>query len=198
MLSRGKCNPLPDAPVDLDSMRQLWAAVVLRAIDDLSSGQRSHRDSARWFLTDPDSHYRAVMRAIGLDCADAPAKLRPYLEGRQRLPGYKMHEATRRPTPQRMSLPVDIRTVRRARRIVSRVCARHGLPEEILRTDRRPLMVQIRKEIAERVFLHHPMRPVAGMRAITHGELARMIGMHRNGVDCFVRILKKEAQQCQC
>jgi hypothetical protein len=190
--SREKCSPLPEFQPDLEPMRQLWAAVILRAIDDLRSSNRTHRDSAVWFLTSPESPCDGLMEAIGLDYDLMRENLQPYLDGRKRLPAYKLHEATRRPEKRRMVLPLDIRTVQRAQRIVGKVCAERGVPADLLRSDRRPSVSSVRKEIVRRVFVQRPMRPAKGMRGITHGELARMIGLRGGTVGWFVNILRGE------
>jgi hypothetical protein len=190
--SREKCSPLPEFQPDLEPMRQLWAAVILRAIDDLRSANHVHRRSAIWFLTSPESPCDGLMEAIGLDYDLMRENLQPYLDGRKRLPAYKLHEATRRPEKRRMVLPLDIRTVQRAQRIVGKVCAERGVPADLLRSDRRPSVSSVRKEIVRRVFVQRPMRPAKGMRGITHGELARMIGLRGGTVGWFVNILRGE------
>lgn len=190
--SREKCSPLPEFQPDLEPMRQLLAAVILRAIDDLRSANHVHRRSAIWFLTSPESPCDGLMEAIGLDYDLMRENLQPYLDGRKRLPAYKLHEATRRPEKRRMVLPLDIRTVQRAQRIVGKVCAERGVPADLLRSDRRPSVSSVRKEIVRRVFVQRPMRPAKGMRGITHGELARMIGLRGGTVGWFVNILRGE------
>jgi hypothetical protein len=92
-----------------------------------------------------------------------------------------------------MALPLDIRTVRRAQRIVEQVCAERGVPAAMLRQDRTARFSSVRKEIVRRVFVQRPMRPANGMRGITHGELARMIGLRAGTVGWFVNILRGEA-----
>jgi hypothetical protein len=193
MMAREKCSPLPEYQPDLEPMRQLCAAVILRAIDDLRSSNRTHRDSAVWFLTSPESPCDGLMEQMGLDYDLMREHLQPYLDGEKRRPKYKIHEATRRPDQRRMALPLDIRTVHRAQRIVEQVCAERGVPAGMLRRDRTARFASVRKEIVRRVFLRRPMRPAKGMRGITHGELARMIGLRGGTVGWFVNILRGEA-----
>jgi hypothetical protein len=178
---------------DLEPMRQLWSSVILRAIDDLRSTNRAHRDSAVWFLTSPESPCLGLIATLDIDPGVARERLGPYLGGAKRLPKWKLHEATRRPEPRRMALPLDIRTVRRAQRIVEQVCAERGVPAAMLRQDRTARFSSVRKEIVRRVFVQRPMRPANGMRGITHGELARMIGLRAGTVGWFVNILRGEA-----
>ena len=193
MMAREKCSPLPEYQTDLEPMRQLWASVILRAIDDLLSVNQGHRNSAVWFLTSPESPCDGLMEQMGMDYDLMREHLKPYLDGEKRLPKYKIHEATRRPETRRMGLPLDIRTVHRAQRIVDKVCAERGVPAGMLRRDRTARFSSVRKEIVRRVFLQRPMRPANGMRGITHAELARMIGLRGGTVGWFVNILRGEA-----
>jgi len=192
--SRERCSPLDEYQEDLEPMRQLWSAVILRAIDDLRSANRAHRLSAVWFLTAPDSPCAGLMEAMGMDYDLMRARLAPYLAGEKRLPKWKLHQATRRPQPRRMELPLDVRTLRRAKRIIDQVCGCHGVTGDLLRTGRQPRLSSVRKEIVRRVFLCRPMRPAEGMRAVTPAEVSRMIGLRAGTVRWYTRILRGEKE----